>query len=407
MHVAFVHQTYPSQFGHVARALADRHGWRTTFVCRNAAGRDGPVECVQYHLKGGATEQTHFCSRTFENGVWHSAGVYEAFRGRPDLRPDLVVGHSGFGSTAFLPKLVNCPIINYFEYYYQGWDSDIDFRPDFPPTEVERLRATARNAMIQLDLEGCAAGYSPTKWQRDLLPAAYRGKVRAIFDGVDTGVWKPAPRGGPRTVAGHTFPEGTKLLTYSARGFEAMRGFDIFVEVARRVTAARPDVVVLVVGEDKVFYGGDTKRTGGRPFGAWTLERSGLDRSRCRFLGRLPPAELAHLMAVGDCHVYLTVPFILSWSLLDALACGAAVVASDVAPVREMIRHDETGLLADFFDAKGLADHVLRVLAEPDTRDRFGRAGAELVRAEYALDVCLPRLKAFYEEVARGGRPAG
>jgi glycosyltransferase involved in cell wall biosynthesis len=258
--------------------------------------------------------------------------------------------------------------------------------------------------MIQLDLESCTAGYSPTHWQRNLLPTAYRDKVRVIFDGVDTRIWKPLPRSGVRQIAGHTFPEGTKLLTYSARGFEAMRGFDIFVEVARRVTEARPDVTVLIVGEDHVFYGGDARKTGGRPFGEWVLERSQLDRSRCVFLGRLEAAELARVMALGDCHVYLTVPFILSWSLLDALACGAAVVASGTEPVQEVIRHNDNGLLADFFDVAGLSDQVLRVLAEPETRERFGRAGEHCIRERYSLEVCLPQMKQFFESVAQSGR---
>src|SRR5438105_3937408 len=155
MHVLFVHQTYPSQFGHVARYLAERHGYRCTFVSRTKAGREGPVECIQYKLTGGATEKTHFCSRTFENGVWHAHAVFEALKARPDVRPDLIVGHSGFGSTLFLPQLYDCPIVGYYEYFYHPVNSDIDYRPEFPPQEIERLRARARNAMILLDLETC------------------------------------------------------------------------------------------------------------------------------------------------------------------------------------------------------------------------------------------------------------
>jgi glycosyltransferase involved in cell wall biosynthesis len=260
--------------------------------------------------------------------------------------------------------------------------------------------------MILIDLETCAAGYSPTRWQQGQLPAAYRDKVDVIFDGIDTNVWRPYPRD-QRRLRGRTFPDGLKLVTYAARGFEAMRGFDIFVEVAKRILAARSDVLFLVAGEDKVWYGGDQKLTGGQPFGQWVFGRGGIDLSKFVMFGRLDPPELARLFSMSDLHVYLTVPFILSWSLLDALACGATVLASDTGPVREVIRHGETGLLAGFFDVDKLAEEALRVLDAPDEFRPLGKAGMELVRERYSLDVCVPQMVRLYERVAgaRGGAP--
>src|SRR5581483_6918775 len=137
---------------------------------------DDGIERIQYQTKGGATKATHYCSRTFENAVWHTHAVYEALKARPDIQPDLVVGHSGFGSTLFLRELYNCPIVNYFEYFYRVAGSDMGFRPDFPSIEIDRLRAKARNAMIMLDLDNCDAGYSPTRWQRDRFPRLYHDK---------------------------------------------------------------------------------------------------------------------------------------------------------------------------------------------------------------------------------------
>lgn len=132
MHILFVHQNFPAQFGHIAHYLAERHGCRCTFVSEKPAGRVGAIDLVQYRIQGSATRQTHYCSRTFENAIWHTHAVYQALHARPDLRPDLVVGHSGFGSTLFLRDLYTCPIINYFEYFYRPSQSDMDFRPDFP-----------------------------------------------------------------------------------------------------------------------------------------------------------------------------------------------------------------------------------------------------------------------------------
>jgi glycosyltransferase involved in cell wall biosynthesis len=406
VHVLFYHPNFPAQFGHVADHLARRYGWRCTFVSERPAGRVGPVELIQYRPAGGATPRTHFCSRTFENAVWHSHAAYEALKARPDVRPDLVVGHSGFGSTCLLRELYpGAPVVNYFEYFYRPTNSDLDFRPDFPPTELHRLRARMRNAALLIDLEGCDLGYSPTRWQRDRLPVEFRHKVRVAFDGVDTRVWRPQTDP-PRRVGGVDLPAGLKVVSYATRGMESMRGFDLFMKAAKILCDRRRDVVFVVAGQDRVCYGGDERFTGGKSFKQWVLSRGDYDLSRFVFTGLLPPAELARLFALTDLHVYLTVPFVLSWSLFDALACGATVLASDTGPVREVIEHGRTGLLWDFFDAEGLAEWAMRVLDDPGAYRPLGRAGVELVRERYGLDPCLSRLRRLYEEAARAGGPA-
>jgi glycosyltransferase involved in cell wall biosynthesis len=400
MHVLFVHQNYPAQFGHVAAWLAARHGFRCTFVSERPPGHANGVERIQYQIRGGATQTTHYCSRTFENAVWHTHAVYEALRARPDVRPDLIVGHCGFGSTLFLRELYDCPLINYFEFFYRPTNSDMDFRPDFPTNELDRLRARARNAMLLLDLENCDKGYSPTRWQRDRLPALFHDKVRVIFDGIDTQLWHPDPAARQlRRLGNLTFPEGVRIVTYATRGMESMRGFDIFMKMAKLLSERRKDVVFLIAGQDRVCYGGDEKFTGGKSFKEWVLSQDHYDLSRFVFLGLLPPPELARLFALSDLHVYLTVPFVLSWSLLNALACGTTVLASDTAPVREMIEHGRNGLLTDFFDVERMAEMATRVLDAPEEYRHLGPAGAEMVRERYSLDVCLPQMLALYEEV--------
>jgi glycosyltransferase involved in cell wall biosynthesis len=402
MHILFVHQNYPAQFGHVANHLARQPGFRCTFVSEKPA-EAGIVERIQYRPRGGATQQTHYCSRTFENAVAHTHGVFEALRARPDVQPDLVVGHSGFGSTLFLQELYRCPIVNYFEYFYRPTGSDMDFRPDFPSTEIDRLRARARNAMLLLDLDNCNLGYCPTMWQRDRIPARYHDKLEVIFDGIDTDLWRPQP-GLPRVFAGRTFADDVRIVTYVSRGFESMRGFDIFMRAARQLCLRRKDVVFLIAGQDRVCYGGDERTTGGKSFKEWVLARDDYDLSRFVFLGLVPPVELARLLALGDLHIYLTVPFVLSWSLMNALACGATVIASDTAPVREMIEHGKNGLLVDFFDVDGLADAADRVLKAPAEYRGLGATAVERIRAAYGMERCLPRMVALFERAAGSSR---
>jgi glycosyltransferase involved in cell wall biosynthesis len=407
VHVLFVHQNFPAQFGHIAAQLVKRDGWRATFVSQTApiAGQTqtAGIDRVTYTLKGGAKEQNHYCSRTFENAIWHSHAVFEALAARPDLQPDLIVGHSGFGSTLFLSELYpNVPIINYFEYFYAPRDSDMDFRNDFPSIPLDSLRAMARNATLLLDLNHCTAGYSPTTWQRNRLPKQYHDKVEVIFDGVDTNIWKPMPTM-PRVLQNRLIPETTKIVTYATRGMESMRGFDIFMKAANRISKRRKDVLFIIAGQDRICYGGDARHTGGKTFKEWVLAQEPYDLGRFWFTGLLPPTDLANLFSLTDVHVYLTVPFVLSWSLVNAMACEATIVASDTGPVREMITDGETGLMCDFFDVEAMADKIEAVLDRPSDYAHLGPNAGQKVRDHLSLDVCLPKLKDYYSQVA--GRP--
>ena len=286
----------------------------------------------------------------------------------------------------------------------------MDFRPEFPNPEINRLRAARkRNAVLLFDLESCDLGYSPTAWQRDRLPWTYRPKVRAIFDGIDTTVWHPRT-GIPRRFGKVPVPDGTKLVTYVSRGMESIRGFDVFMRAANLVCRRRSDVLFVVVGDDRVCYGGDAEFTGNRSFKEWVLARDVVRPVAVPLLpATLPRALLAELFAVTDLHVYLTVPFVLSWSLMNALACGAPVLASDTSPVREMIRDGVNGLLTDFFDVEALANRMDQVLDRPRDYRHLGENGAEMIRENYSLDVCLPRMLHLYQDAVtvRGVRTRG
>jgi hypothetical protein len=163
MNLQFVHQNFPAQFGHIAQHLIRNLGWSCTFVSQTPAGKVGGICKIQYRTAGGARETTHDCSWTVENTTWHAHTIFEACKAERDLRPDLIVGHSGLGSTLLLPELYpDVPVVNYFEFYYHPHHSDMDFRPEYPAQELDFLRARSRNAMPLLDLVNCRAGYSPT-----------------------------------------------------------------------------------------------------------------------------------------------------------------------------------------------------------------------------------------------------
>jgi len=402
MQILFVHPNFPAQFGPVTSHLAATGDADCVFVSRSASGERPGLRCLRYDVKGGALRATHYCARTFENAVWNAHGGYQACKAADDLRPDLIVGHSGFGTTLFLRELFDCPIVSYVEYYYHPHGSDMDFRPDFAPDELDFLRARARNAMILLDLDACAAAYTPTHWQRSLLPPAWAPKVEVVHDGIDVDFWRR--RAVPRRIGTEPIGEQTRIVTYVARGLEAMRGFDIFVRVANRIAASRPDVLFVVVGSDRIHYGNDARHIRTRTFREHVLRTERPDLGRFRFMGAVPPAQLAEILSLSDLHMYLSVPFVLSWSLLDALACECTVVASDTAPVKEVIEHDTTGLLADFFDVDGLAGEALRVLADPRAYRHLGAAGRALVVERYATARVIPQQIRLFTRVAESTR---
>jgi glycosyltransferase involved in cell wall biosynthesis len=412
MQVLYVHQDYPAQFGHIARHLVSL-GHQCTFVTRTPGGAEDGIERLQYRLGGQATREGHYCARGFENTVWQCDAVYKALKKRPDVKPDLIVGHSGFGTTLFLPELYpDVPLVNYFEYYFHPSDPKygFEFRQDlgWEVPEMKHIRNRCRNAMMLLDLQNCTLAYSPTEFQKSTFPGEYHGKMQVVFDGVDRAIYhgyeeKLRPLGRKRGVriGGKTIAPGTRIVTYVSRGFESMRGFDIFMKAARRIAGLYPDVAFVVVGSDRITYGHDKTFLGpDKTFVQWVLEQEQFDLSRFLFLGRLSPVSLGRLLAATDLHIYLTVPFTLSWSMMDAMSCGAVVLGSATAPVQEMIRDGENGLLADFFDHEQIAQRAVQVLRDPGAYRPLGRAAERRMELMYSVEAVIPQMLRMYESVA-------
>lgn len=419
MHVLFVHKEYPGHFGHVASHLAEHEGFECTFVYNNlpervrrlrraSAGAGTPalagrgtagVRLIPYETRG-ASPETHPCSLHFEIGTWHNQAVLKTLRARPEIKPDLIVGHASYGTTLHLSNMFDCPVINYCEYYHTLENSHLTFRPEYPPRGADLLARHAFNAVNLLSLESASACYSPTEWQRSLFPSAYRPKIATIFDGIDRRLWcRRDVRG--RVGGLPPIPDGTKVVTYCAYGLEPTRGFDIFMKVAKRICDTRNDVVFVVVGADRSYYapGVDTE---GRTFREHVLAQDRYDLGRFLFAGQVLEEQLVEILSRSDLHVYLTVPFVLSWSLFDALACGCTILASDTAPVREVIEHEKNGLLAGFRDVDGLAWEALRVLDDPGQFLPLAEAGTRLIDDKYQMGVTIPRTVDFYRRVARG-----
>lgn len=399
MRVLFVHQNYPAQLGHLARHLQEKYGCETLFTTA-WQGKQGWTPLLKYQPIQAASEKSHFYSRNFLNGASNALGVYQALhqhRKRTGFHPDIVLTHSGFGSTLLLRELFDCPVVALFEFFYR-LNEPVD------ETDAQRLEDDYRrrkyfmNAMIMSDLYDCTAGYTPTYFQRSKFPVEYLPKLEVLFDGIDCSVFRPKAIT-DRRFLDRAIPADTKIVTYVSRGFESMRGFDVFIRTAKRIYAEYPNVLFICVGSDRVCYGGDLRRIEEKSFREHVLSREQPDLTKFWFPGMISTPDLVKLFSLSDVHIYFTRPFVLSWSLFNALACGAKVVSSATPPVMEVISHGYNGLLAPFEDETAHAANALEILRKPEEYASLGENGVATVRKKYSLLQTFPQFIRLLERV--------
>ncbi|HKI16402.1 MAG TPA: glycosyltransferase [Isosphaeraceae bacterium] len=407
MNLLFIHDAFPAQFGQLGLELVRQRGWQCTFLVQSLSSCPTPtpemLQTLEIHQIPLAAEH-----RSSEGIPWpqiyghyleECRKVHDAIRSNPRLRPDLVVAHGGRGAPSlFLREVVDCPIVNYCEYYFANQRRDISYRIDLPPAEPAPFFPRCINAPTLVTLVDCDAGYSATTWQKQSFPERFHPKIEVHFDGIDTDLYRPGPA--LRQIGTTTIPPGMRIVTFVSRGLESIRGFDVFMKVAQRIARERSDVLFVVAGGEEIHYGWDKLHTGSPSFKKWVLSRDEYDLSRFVFLGRILPERLADLLRMSDLHIYLTAPFVLSWSMLDAMASGCVVLASDVPPVREVIEPGRNGLVEPLFDVERLTDTALLVLADPAAFAPLGRAARQTIEEKYSLEVCIPPLGDFFQRVA-------
>jgi glycosyltransferase involved in cell wall biosynthesis len=352
-------------------------------------------------------EQEHHLVRNFQETALKGEAMYKACK---DLRrkgfvPDIMVGHSGWGTTMFLrDAFPESALLCYFEWFYRSTGADSDFDPDDPLSEAGHLNVRVRNAPILLDLEACHAGYTPTHWQRSQFPSEFRRKIAVRHDGVDTRYFTPAP-GMRLALPTLDLSLHEEIVTYATRGMEPYRGFPQFMRSLPLLLERRPRCHVVIAGDDRICYG--KKLPKGQTWKKRMLQELDLDMERVHFTGSLPYKDYKRLLQASSAHVYLTRPFVLSWSLLEAMACGCLVVASDTQPVREVIQDGRNGLLTDFFDPEAIADRVAEALERREDLAPLRRAARRTVQQRFDLRALLPRHLAMLHEVSRRHRPGG
>jgi glycosyltransferase involved in cell wall biosynthesis len=398
--ILFLHQNFPGQFLHLCRALAGTN--RLFFITKETRNRIQGVKVIGYKPHREPNPQTHLYLRTLEDGILNGQGVARLLiqMQKENIRPDLIVGHSGWGETQFVKDVFpDVPLLSYIEFYYAASGADVGFDPEFPVNPELKFQLRSRNQMILSCLESTDYGLSPTAWQHSRIPAIFRPKVKVIHDGVDTDALVPADRPSVTLADGLTFDGSVPLVTYVARNLEPYRGFHVFMRSLNRILEKNPTAHVVLVGGDGVSYG--ARLPEGETWKARLLAQNPVsDASRVHFVGRLEYDVFKKLLQVSDAHVYLTYPFVLSWSMLEAMSTGCLLIGSATAPVQEVVEHGRNGLLVDFFDGEALVSAITEALRYPERFREMRRNARRTVVEDYDLTrITLPRQLALMQRM--------
>jgi glycosyltransferase involved in cell wall biosynthesis len=398
MRILFLHSNFPAQFRHMAAALARDPNNQVVFGTMQTAGEMAGVKKVIYQPQREVNPQSHGYLLRMEGAVLQGQAMYRLARElkQQGFVPDIVYGHAGWGSTLFMrdifPESVH---LRYFEWFYHAYGADANFDPADPPDLDMDLRIRIYNAPILLELDSCDRGMAPTDWQRRQHPPEFHSKIDVLHEGIDTNFFQPNP-GAKLKLPGLDLSHVDEIVTYSTRGMEPYRGFPQFMAAVALIQQRRPNCHVVVVGKDEVCYG--KRLPDGKTYKQLALESIEFDLSRLHFTGYLPYPQYLRVLQASSVHIYLTCPFVLSWSMLEVMATGCLVIGSDTPPVQEIIEDGKNGLLVDFFSPQAIAERVDEVFAHADRMAQIRSQARHTIVKNYDLNQLLPQHLQWIEE---------
>lgn len=414
MRILFIHQNFPAQFKHLAPVLAaypDNEVIALTMQ-KNMPEQWQGVRLISYQVARGTTLNIHPWLSDFEPKVIRGEAVFNAALTLRDAGfiPDLIIAHSGWGESLFIKEVwPEAKLAVYCEFFYHAQGADVNFDGEFSHPSLYtpcRLRLKNINNFLHFDIADAAI--SPTHWQASTFPEPFRHNITVIHDGIDTQAITPNPNAqlSFQTVAGEiTLSRNDEIITFVSRHLEPYRGYHIFMRALPELLRQRPNARVLIVGAEENGYGVVAPK--GTTWKNLFLNevKQQLDMRRVHFLDRIDYHHFIAMLQLSRVHIYLTYPFVLSWSLLEAMSVGCSIVASDTAPLHEAITHNETGRLVNFFDSHALANEVCDLLANDAERQRLGNNARTFAQQHYDLQkVCLPQQLAWLEKVVQGER---
>jgi glycosyltransferase involved in cell wall biosynthesis len=408
MKILFIHQNFPGQFKFLAPALVQQgHEVVAMIMQKTDLEVWQGVKLVSYLPSRSSTPNIHPWVSDFETKTIRGEACYRAALKLKDTGfiPEVIIAHPGWGESLFLKDVwPESKLGIYCEFYYHAQGADVGFDPEFPTKddgEVCRLRLKNLNHLLHFEVAD--AGISPTHWQASTFPADFKSKITVIHDGIDTQAVAPNSNVTLTLNGNITLTKQDEVITFVNRNLEPYRGYHIFMRALPALLKKRPNAIVLIVGGDDVSYG--ARPEDGKKWKDIFIDEirpaiSIADWQRVHFLGTIPYESFIPLLQLSTVHVYLTYPFVLSWSLLEAMSVGCTIVASDTQPLREAIAHDKTGRLVDFFDHQALAKEICQLLDNTNLRKNLGKNARAFAIKHYDLQtICLPNQLAWVNQL--------
>jgi glycosyltransferase involved in cell wall biosynthesis len=397
MKILVVHQNFPGQFKHLVPVLlADPANQVVAFTMNELIGPTN-LKVVRYHAARGTSKDIHPWVAETETKVIRGEAAFRAALNlkKEGFEPDLILAHPGWGESLFLKEVwPKSKMVIYCEFHYASQGSDVGFDPEFPPADrgtACRIRMKNVNNFLHFDVAD--GGISPTEWQKSTFPEPFRSKIDVVHDGIDTTVIMPNPAASLK-LGDRLVTRDDEIITFVNRNLEPYRGYHIFMRALPTILKARPNARVVIIGGDGVSYG--AAAPSGQSWKQIYLDevKDQLDLSRIHFVGNVSYQHFIPLLQLSRVHVYLTYPFVLSWSLLEAMACGCSIVASDTAPLKEAIVDGQTGRMVPFFEPQTLALNIIDLLEDEPQRLRLSTQARRFAVDHYDLKrVCLPKMQ--------------
>lgn len=393
MVIFIIHPYFPGQFKHLVPYLASNKENQVYFLA-NYNEADTKLENVKLVLYNSYSDKqkqwidsTNILVNAAEATLYGQATIKAMIylRDRKNIIPDIIIGHTGWGSLLYCKDIYpNVPVIGYFEWYYHALKSDGWWWEDEVPTTYQKIAVRTKNMHHLLSLESCDVGICPTKWQFNQFPTEYHSKLNIIHEGINTQFFIPNKQ--PLVLNDLQLPNDIELVTYATRGLEIYRGFPYFMDAIRILLKKRPKLHIVIAGKDKVYYG---LKLPDKTFLQAEKEKGQFDTERVHFVGFRNKLDYLKILQASDCHVYLTRPFILSWSLLEAMSCEVPIVSSSVPPVQEVIKDNINGLLADFRSPEDIANKIEILLDNKEKARLLGQQARQTILQRYNLMDCL------------------
>lgn len=405
MRILFMHNNFPGQYRRIYKYLQEQKGYRMAAISLSTNKQSVDIPLLGYKPSRAVSEDTHYALRTMEGALLNGQGVYRALG---DLKqrgesPDIVLAHSGWGTSLFIKDIFpDAKLLSYYEWYYHCHGGDGEFFRDEPYGPDDEVRIRMKNGPILHDLAAMDWGQSPTRFQQEQFPNVFRPRISVLHDGVDTDFFAPVDKPEAR-ADGLVFTRDDEVITYIARGMEEYRGFPQFMEAVSRLQKVRPNLQTVIIGNDRIAYG--SRRADGKGMKEDMLKAFDFDESRLHFLGLQPLTVLRDMVRVSRAHIYLTAPFVLSWSMMESMAAGALIVGSDTDPVTEMIKDGTNGLLVPFFDVDALVEKVIYAIEQKDALQPVRDAARNTILTDYSVSDLLPRYRRLIHAVAAGETP--